>query len=122
MRTVSPTLYGEAILIFTHADSIKYRQLRVNRRCCISVESFFAEAEAEFRGSTLLSENKTLRDAYSVKFPDAFDENVAFGGRDAEFILLTPTRISGWMFENDALSTNGIPPIPTVPFDVILPK
>lgn len=112
MRLVSPVSYQNAILIFTAGDSTKYQQLKANPRCCIAVGSLFAEAAAEFCGPTSLSGNAPLRDAYSAKFPDAFAEDVLFGGRDAEFILLHPTRITGWTFENGALTGDGIPTIP----------
>lgn len=117
MRVVSPVHYINAILIFTAHDSTKYQQLKVNPHCCISVGAFFAECTAEFLGATMSPENKELRDAYSAKFLGAFDEGIAFGGRDAEFILLTPTRLTGWAFENDIPTADGVP---TVPFEIIL--
>lgn len=112
MRTVSPVEYGGKVLFFTGADSHKYRQLRENPNCCMSVGSFFAEATAAFCGRTMLPENEALRKAYCDKFPGAFDEGLAFGGRDAEFILLTPTRLTGWAFENDQPTVDGIPTVP----------
>jgi hypothetical protein len=66
------------------------------------------EAKPEFCGPTMKDENTSLREVYSQKFKDAFDENVAHGGREAEFILLKPTRIKGWGFENG---------VPTGPFE-----
>lgn len=99
MRLVSPVYYNGSILIFTAADSVKYKQLRKNPRCCPSVGGFFAEATAEFFGSTLLDGNQAMREAYAGKFPGAFDSGVEFGGRAAEFILLRPTRLSGGTYE-----------------------
>lgn len=115
MRVVSPVCYQQAILIFTSGESKKYRQLQKNPHCCLAVGPFFAEAIAQFRGAAMLPENRELRDAYSEKFPNAFDENVEFGGRNAEFILLSPTRLSGWAFENDIPTESGIP---TLPFEI----
>ncbi len=115
MRVVSPVYYQGSILIFTSAASNKYRQLAANPHCCVAAGGFFAEATAAFSGPTMLDENEALRSAYNEKFPGAFDEGVAFGGRDAEFILLRPTRLSGWTFENDAPSEDGVP---TVPFAI----
>lgn len=112
MRVVSPVLYDGKILLFTSPDSRKYMQLRENPRCCVAAGAFFAEATAAFCGATMLDENESLRKAYSEKFPGAFDEGIAFGGRDAEFILLTPTRLTGWAFENDVPTPEGIPTIP----------
>ena len=117
MRIVSPVFYQGAILIFTANDSKKYRQLKANPRCGIGAGLFFAEAAAEFRGPTLLPENKELRNAYCGKFPKAFDEGVEFGGRDAEFILLRPSRITGWAFDDDIHHANNIP---SIPFDISL--
>lgn len=117
MRAVSPVCCEGSILIFTAPGSKKYRQLRANPHCCIAAGMFFAEAEAEFCGATMLPENERLRAVYSEKFPGAFSEGVAFGGRDAEFLLLRPTRLSGWAFENDAPSADGVP---TVPFEQLL--
>lgn len=115
MRTVSPVFFQGSILFFTSADSIKFRQLQRNPLCCIAAGSFFAEATAKICGSTMRMENKELRDAYCEKFPQAFDENVEFGGREAQFILLQPSRLSGWAFEDDVPLAGGIP---TVPFDI----
>lgn len=117
MRAVSPVLYQKAILFFTAAGSAKYRQLRANPHCCVQAGAFFAEADAEFRGAAMLPENRDLRDAYCVKFPDAFEDGIAFGGRDAEFILLRPTRLTGWAFADGVPAPDGIP---TVPFDIPL--
>lgn len=100
MRTVSPVYFEDAILIFTGPESEKYRQLQANPGCCVAVGGCFLEARAEFRGHTMLEENKALRDAYAQKFQDAFDENVPFGGRSAAFIVLRPVRVKGWGFEN----------------------
>ena len=117
MRAVSPVLCQGAILFFTAAASAKYRQLKANPRCCVEAGAFFAEADAEFRGPAMLPENEALRDAYSARFPGAFDEGVSFGGRDAEFILLWPTRLTGWAFADGVPAPDGIP---TVPFDIPL--
>lgn len=61
MRTVSPVFYHGAILIFTSADSKKYRQLQRNPHCSIASGPFFAEATANFCGSTMRPENSVLR-------------------------------------------------------------
>lgn len=100
MRTISPVFYQDAILVFTSMESVKYKQLRKNPECCIAAGGCFLEAEAQFCGHTMLDENKSLRAAYDKKFKGAFDENIEFGGRDAEFILLKPVLIKGWKFEN----------------------
>ncbi|MGL5512341.1 MAG: hypothetical protein ACRDBM_03755, partial [Sporomusa sp.] len=73
-----------------------------------AVGGCFWEAKAEFLGHTMLDKNAPYRDVYSAKFSDAFVENVAFGGRDAEFVLLKPTRVKGWGVENG---------VPTGPFE-----
>ena len=86
MRVVSPVYYEGDILIFTSAGSRKYNQLKENPNCCISAGCCFAEAAAEFFGGTMLDENQNMRDAYTEKFPEAFDESVEFGGRYAEWI------------------------------------
>lgn len=108
MRTISPVYYKDSILIFTSRDSLKYQQLKDNPNCCVAVGGCFLEAKAEFLGHTMLDKNASYRDVYSAKFSDAFVENVAFGGRDAEFVLLKPTRVKGWEFENG---------VPTGPFE-----
>ena len=108
MRTVSPVYHEDAVLIFTDPLSQKYRQLKENPNCCLSVCGCFMEAKAEFLGHTMLNENAALRKVYTGKHHDAFDENVEFGGTNAEFILLKPVCIKGWVFENG---------IPTVPFE-----
>lgn len=117
MRVVSPVLYDNKVLIFTGADSEKYRQLQENPNCCMSAGAFYAQAKAEFCGATMLPKNENLRKAYDEKFKGAFDEGLEFGGRNAEFILLTPTRLTGWAFENDIPNEMGIP---TIPFDIAL--
>ncbi len=117
MRVVSPVLYKNSILMFTGEGTQKYQQLKANPHCCVSVGSFFAEAEVEFCGATMLPENEDMRKIYDEKFPGAFDEWVEFGGRNAEFLLLTPTRLTGWAFENDIPNESGIP---TIPFDIKL--
>ena len=117
MRLVSPVLHQGGILIFTSPNSKKYRQLQANPRCGIAAGPFFAEAFAKFCGAAMLSGNAELRDAYCQKFPHAFEEGVEFGGRNADFLLLSPTRISGWAYENDIPTENGIP---TIPFDIEL--
>ena len=117
MRVVSPVEYKGSILIFTHETSTKYKQLKANPHCCISAGPFFAEADAEFHGRCLLPENAELRDVYCAKFPGAFDEGLEFGGREAEFILMRPTRLTGWAFENDIPVEGGVP---TIPFDIAL--
>lgn len=100
MRTVSPVWYKDAVLIFTSPESQKYQQLKVNPKCCLAVGGCFMEASAQFLGHTMLDENSALRDVYAQKFQGAFDENIPFGGRSAEFILLRPVRVKGWTFEN----------------------
>ena len=100
MRTVSPVYYEDAILLFTRTDAQKYTHLKENPNCCISVGRVFMEAKAEFLGHTMLDENKALRDIYEEKFAGAFDEGIDYGGRDSEFILLKPTRIRGWGYED----------------------
>lgn len=112
MRAVSPVVYDGAILIFTSADSVKYRQLAENPHCCIGVEGFFAQASAEFLGKAMAGENAEYRKAYCDKFPKAFDEDASFGARAADFILLKPIRLTGWAFENDLPTEDGIPTIP----------
>lgn len=118
MRVVSPVLWEDSILIFTSADSKKYRQLQENPHCCVAAGPFFAEAAVEFCGATMLPENEKLRDAYCQKFPHAFDEGVEFGGRNAEFLRLRLLRLSGWAFENDVPTENGIP---SIPFEIVIP-
>ena len=110
MRTVSPAYYKDAILIFTSPASMKYQQLKENPNCCIAVGGCFMEAKAQFLGRTMLDENASYRDVYSAKYTGAFDEseNAAFGGRDADFILLKPVKVKGWGFDNGA---------PTGPFE-----
>lgn len=117
MRLVSPAVYGDAVLLFTDPGSKKYAQLKENPRCCISIGSFFAEAEAEFAGPTMGDQQTPLRAAYEAKFPGAFAEGVTFGGRNAEFLLLHPTRISGWTFADDVPTADGVP---NVPFEIEL--
>lgn len=97
MRTVSPVLYNNAVLIFTSPDSTKYKQLKENQNCTFKLGSFFIEAEAEFKGPTMLDTNLELRKAYEAKFSDAFDPTVPFGGINSDFILLKPRSISGWL-------------------------
>lgn len=99
MRTVSPVAHDGSVLIFTHPKSLKYMQLKENPNCCFAVGGCFVEAVAEFKGSTMLDVNSQLRDVYAGKFTGAFDENVEFGGRGSEFIVLKPMRIKGWSFE-----------------------
>lgn len=117
MRSVSPVYYEGGILIFTAPNSLKYRQLRDNPYCCVGAGGFFAEAKAVFLGATMLEANEGLRAAYCEKFPGAFDEGVALGGRAAEFLLLKPTKLTGWAFENNVPNAEGIP---TVPFEIIM--
>ena len=112
MRTVSPVRMNGDVLIFTGPDSKKYRQLRENPNCCLAVEGFFIEAAAEFFGPTVKEGNGALREAYSAKFPGAFDEGVEFGGVGCEFILLRPFRVSGWEFSSGAPTPEGIPDLP----------
>lgn len=117
MRIISPVIYEEKILFFTFRKSEKFRQLTENPHCSISAGHVFAEATAEFCGQTMLDANAKLRKAYCEKFAGAFDQGIKFGGHDAEFILLTPTRLKGWAFENDSPAADGIP---TVPVDIDL--
>ncbi len=117
MRPVSPVLYENKILFFTAAESKKYQQMKANPHCCVSIGAFFAEAKVTFCGSTMLPENEELRSAYDAKFPGAFDEGMKFGGRDAEFILLIPEKLTGWTFEDGSLTGEGIP---TVPFEIVM--
>lgn len=117
MRLVSPAVYGDAVLLFTDPGSKKYAQLKENPHCCISIGSFFAEAEAEFVGPTMGGQQTPLRAAYETKFPGAFAEGVTFGGRNAEFLLLHPTRLSGWAFADDVPTADGVP---NVPFEIEL--
>lgn len=114
MRAVSPAVYGKDILIFTSPESKKYAQMKENPYCCVSVGPFFANASVRFCGDTMKAENKALRDAYNAKFPGAFDEGVEFGGRHAEFLLLTPTTLYGWAYGDGSMTGEGIP---TVPFE-----
>lgn len=118
MRAVSPVFCRNAILIFTSRRSKKYEQLQMNPHGCIAAGPFFAEVNAEFCGPAMLAENEPLRKIYCEKFPGAFDEDAVFGGRNAEFLLLKPTRLSGWGFENDVPTADGIP---TVPFEIFMP-
>lgn len=115
MRTVSPVYYKGDILIFTAPDSLKYRQLKENPNCCIAAGNFFAEARAEFLGATMAEANEERRNAYCEKFPGAFDEGVAMGGRDAEFIQFRLKKLTGWAYENDVPGEDGIP---TIPFEI----
>lgn len=115
MRLVSPVYYKGNILIFTDPGSTKYQQLKSNPHCCIGAGNYFAEAKAVFLGSTMLDANEKLRAVYCEKFPGAFDEGVALGGRDAEFVLLMPTKLKGWTFEGDTPSAEGVP---TIPFEI----
>lgn len=117
MRVVSSVNFENAVLIFTFADSVKYKQLQSNPNCCIAAGGFFAECTAKFFGPTMLPENELMRTAYSSKFVDAFDEEVKFGGVKAEFILLTPKKLKGWAFENDTPNELNIP---TIPFEIDL--
>lgn len=112
MRVITPVECDGKILFFTFAQSEKYKQLKVNPNCCIQAGTFFAQATAEFLGATMLDKNKSFRDAYCKRFPQAFDENVEFGGREAEFILLTPTVLSGWDYPQGAEDKSTIPTIP----------
>lgn len=106
MRTISPVCHQDAVLMFTHPESVKYKQMKENPFCCIAAGGCFLEAKAEFLGPTMSDTNAALRDVYAQKFPDAFDENVPFGGRTSEFVLMRPVRVKGWAFEN------GVPAAP----------
>ena len=117
MRLVSPVRLDGAILLFTSSASLKYRQLAENPNACLAVGPFFAECTAELRGPTMADENQALRDAYCAKFPGAFDEGIPFGGREDDFVVLHPRRLTGWGFENDTPSADGVP---TVPFEILL--
>lgn len=117
MRMISPVYYEKKVLLFTNETSRKYLQLAANPHCCIAVGPFYAEARAELLGPTMAPENEALRTAYAAKFPGAFDEGLAFGGRNADFVLLTPTRLTGWAFPDDVPVAGGIP---TIPFDIRL--
>ncbi|MDD4075549.1 MAG: pyridoxamine 5'-phosphate oxidase family protein [Eubacteriales bacterium] len=112
MRLISPVEYDGAVLLFTDASSNKYAQLKQNPRCCLSVGGFFLQAEAEFFGPTMLDKNAAMREVYDAKFPGAFAEGIAFGGRNAEFILLRPIKLSGWAFLDDIPTADGIPNLP----------
>ena len=112
MRTVSPVYYEGNILIFTDPNSRKYQQLKDNPNCCIAAGDFFAEAKAECLGATMSDGNEKLRQVYCGKFPGAFDEGMAMGGRDPEFILPKPVKLKGWAFEHDIPGPDGIPAIP----------
>lgn len=114
MRTVSPAYLDGDILIFTSRGSQKYAQLKKNPHCCIEAAGFYAEADAAFQGPTMLDQNEPLRAVYAAKFPGAFDEGVPLGGREAEFIVLKPARLSGWAFENDVPTPDGIPTVPFI--------
>lgn len=96
MRIISPVYYENRILFFTSKNTTKFHQLEKNNNCCLAIDNFFVEATAEFLGSTMTEENTELRDVYSQKYVDAFNENEEYGGRDSDFILLKPTRITGW--------------------------
>lgn len=102
MRLVSPVAYAGGVLIFTSAASVKYRQLRENPQACLAAGPYFAEVTAAFHGPCMAAENAPLRAAYSAKFADAFAEGVSFGGRESDFILLRPTRLSGWLADGSA--------------------
>ena len=115
MRFVSPVYYEGSILIFTDPNSLKYQQLKRNPYCCIGAGDFFAEAKVEFLGATMLDTNEAFRTVYREKFPEAFEEGVALGGRGAEFVLLKPTKLKGWAFVNDAPNAEGVP---TIPFEI----
>lgn len=117
MRYVSPVLFNNDILIFTSCNSLKYQQLKENPNCGIYIKDFFVEAKATFYGNTMNEENRELRDVYNAKFMGAFEDNTDFGGVNKEFILLHPTRITGWGFENDIVTEDGVP---TIPFDIKL--
>lgn len=110
MRLVSPVLFQGGVLLFTDPQSRKYRQLQKNPHCCIAAGNFFAECKAEFLGPTMA--DRALRDVYCEKFPGAFDEDTAQGGRGAEFLLLRPLVLQGWGFENDIPTADGIPNMP----------
>lgn len=99
MRTVSPVVYQEAILIFTSPESLKYQQLQKNPNCSFAIDNFFVEGKAKFYGSTMLASNEDMREVYAQKYADAFDESEEFGGMTSEFILLKPSRLKAWMFE-----------------------
>lgn len=117
MRLVSPVLFNKDVLIFTHSQSNKYQQLKNNPNCCLSINNMFIESIAEFYGNTMLPQNKEMREVYNKKFPGAFDDNVEFGGIDAEFILIHPVKLTGWRFENDIPTADGIP---TIPFEILI--
>lgn len=110
-RTISPVLYQGNVLIFTHPTSYKYQQLQANPYCSLAVGDFFLEAKATFCGATMLEQNAVLRQAYCVKFPDAFDPHSSFNGCDAEFILLKLCHLAGWFYDHG---------IPTQPVDMQL--
>lgn len=107
MRTVSPVYHEDAILIFTHPESDKYKQLKAHPQCCLAVGGAFMQATASFLGATMLDENEGLREVYAAKFQDAF-EDVPNNGRTSEFILLKPSVVKGWGFEGE---------IPTGPYE-----
>lgn len=111
MRLISSILYHQDIVFFTNANSTKYKQLQKNPNCCISINNMFVEGIVEFYGSTMLNENKAIREAYDAKFPGAFNSNEEFGGYHSEFIIIHPIRLSGWEFEGEN---------PTIPFEIFL--
>lgn len=100
MRTVSPVLYQEKILIFTSPKSRKYQQLQANPHCAFMINDIFVEATTQFLGATLAKENQAYQKAYLQKFNDAFDEKAAFNGCQAEFVLFTPQKITSWSFND----------------------
>lgn len=102
VRTVSPVVCGDAILIFTSPQSRKYRQLQENPNCCLVIGGSFLEARAEFAGHAMADGNEALRSCYDEKFHGAFDADIEFGGRDSDFILFRPVALSGWDYKSGA--------------------
>ncbi len=112
MRLVSPVYYENKILIFTSPNSNKYKDMKLNPNCCVSLSDTFMQATAMFMGATMDDKNKELREAYSNKFKGAFDENIDFGGHNAEFILFEPKRLTGWTYSSSSITKDSIPDIP----------
>lgn len=117
MRVISPVYFKGDILIFTAPTSRKYAQMKENPYCCIAAGGFFAEASVKFMGPTMLDENEELRAVYCEKMPGAFDVGTFQGGRESEFILIHPTKLSGWAFASEQPAENEIP---SIPFEIAL--
>jgi len=96
IRPMSHINDGKDVYFQTSADSLKIRQIKVNKNVALCVGTYQIEGVAQILGHPLSKENSSFAQAYKLKHPDSYE---LYSTYDDEVVVhISIRRVSQWKY------------------------